>query len=106
MDFSLPSSYDSISSSKAQTDTLVITPDEKTASSAAASKKSTVGAAASMFDGGSKKEKKEKKSRRAVAVEEEIEAEKVKSQKITIVDMDLPSYGDSTKGKEKSVFAF
>ena len=103
MDFSLPSSYDSISSSKASTDTLVITPDEKTATpSVAPSKKSSVGVA-SMYDGSSKKEKKSKK---AVAMEEEIEAEKVKSQKITIVDMDLPSYGDSTKGKEKSVFAF
>lgn len=124
MDFSLPSSYDSIKSSKSTTDILLDVPDEETKASAAASakKKKSVGLP-SLDDGSSKKEKKvktkevtslnggsnkkEKKAKtKEIVKEDPEEKEKVVNQKITIVDMELPSYGDSTKGKEKSVFAF
>lgn len=124
MDFSLPSSYDSIKSSKSTTDILLDVPDEETKASAAVSakKKKSVGIP-SLDDGSSKKEKKvktkevtslnggsnkkEKKAKtKEIVKEDPEEKEKVVNQKITIVDMELPSYGDSTKGKEKSVFAF
>lgn len=124
MDFSLPSSYDSIKSSKSTTDILLDIPDEETKASAAVSakKKKSVGLP-SLDDGSSKKEKKvktkeltslnggsnkkEKKAKtKEIVKEDPEEKEKVVNQKITIVDLELPSYGDSTKGKEKSVFAF
>jgi len=143
MDFSLPSSYDSIKSSKSTTDILLDIPDEETKTSAAVSakKKKSVGLP-SLDDGSSKKEKKvktkeltsfndgsnkkekkvktkeltslnggsnkkEKKAKtKEIVKEDPEEKEKVVNQKITIVDLELPSYGDSTKGKEKSVFAF
>jgi hypothetical protein len=111
LDFSLPSSYDSINSLKASEKALGVedAPDDATTKTKAPKKKkeesSGGGGLGSVLpsmnkSGPSKKPpkakvKKPKPVKEAPAAKEEFET----------MDMGLPSYSDSTGSKEKSVFA-
>ena len=93
-------SYGAISSPKSEQSS--IKGVEKESTSGAVAAKSSGGGISMFSSGSSKKEvalKKEKKEKI------EKEKEEKKDEKIVIMDMDLPSYGDSTSAKTRSAFA-